>query len=138
MLTEKRIVSVARWAGRIFSVLLLGLIAVLAIGHINGGGACNPAGNHIASGAKPEHVRETLLGSALFTILAGLVVAWKWEGFGSLLILGGFTAFAVVNGSRTFTFHPLCNPFYAFLITGLLFLFCWSRDRRPDQSAAVQ
>ena len=114
MLTEKRIVIAVRWIGRILSVLLLGLMVVLAIGE-----------------AKPEHLREMVLGNALFTILVGLVIAWKWEGLGSLLILGGFAVFAIVNGSRTFMFHPLHNPFYAFLITGLLFSFCWWRTRRP-------
>lgn len=113
MITEKRIITVVRWVARILGILLLGLVVILAIGE-----------------AKPEHLREMVLGNALFTILVGLVIAWKWEGLGSLLILGGFTVFAIVNGSRTLTFHPLHNPFYAFLITGLLFLFCWWKTRK--------
>jgi hypothetical protein len=31
------------------------------------------------------------------TILVGLHVAWKWEGVGGLLILGGFAFFAIVK-----------------------------------------
>ena len=108
---EKRIVIVVRWAGRILSVLLLGLVVVLAIGE-----------------AKPEHLREMVLGNALFTILLGLVIAWKWEGLGSLLILGGFTVFAIVNGSSR-TFSPF-NLLLPSLVAGLLFLFCWWRTRK--------
>jgi hypothetical protein len=134
MLTEKRIVTVARWAGRILSILLLWLIVVLAFGAVKHGPYIQPQqGTTIAAAhptTEPDYPRETSLGIALFTILAGLVVAWKWEGLGSLLILGGFAAFTLVNGSRTFTFQPLCNPFYAFLITGLLFLYCWWRTRK--------
>ena len=115
MSTDNRVVTIARWGGRILSVLLLGLMVVLAIGE-----------------AKPEHLREAMLGNALFTILAGLVIAWKWEGLGSLLILGGFGVFALINGSRTLVPYPLHNPFVGFLITGLLFSFCWWRTRRAS------
>jgi hypothetical protein len=128
MLTEKRIVTVARWAGRVLSVLLLGLMLFLAIGHIDGNGACNRIGNRIASEAKPDHLRDAMLGSALFTILAGLAIAWRWEGLGSLLIFGGMVAFAAVNGIGR-TFMPN-GPFPAFLITGVLFSFCWWRTHR--------
>ena len=107
---DNRIVTVAR----ILSVLLIWLVAVLAIGHAK-------PGVPVVGEVRPEYLRDALLGSALLAMLAGSAIAWKWEGLGSLLILGGFTGFAIVNGSRTF----LPSPLTAFLITGLLFLFCW-------------
>jgi hypothetical protein len=122
------LLTAARWAGRILSALLLGLMIFIAVGHIGGHGTCCQMGGHIASPSQPDRLRETLLGCALFTTLAGLAVAWKWEGWGSLLILGGLTGFTVVNGSRTFT-CSLFSPFNGFLFAGLLFLFCWCRKR---------
>jgi len=112
--TQDHVVTAVRWIARVLSVLLLGLMIALAIGE-----------------AKPEHLREMALGYALFTILVGLVLAWKWEGLGSLLILGGFAVFALVNWSiRTLQPYPLHNPFFGFLITGLLFSFCWWKTRK--------
>ena len=40
---------------------------------------------------------ENLLTAALLTMLVGLVVAWRWECVGGLLILGGLAFFAIVN-----------------------------------------
>ncbi len=111
---EKRAVTTARWAARTLSVLLLWLFVTMAIGE-----------------ATPEHLREMALGNALFTMLVGLIVAWKREGLGSLLILGGFAAFALVNARLNILVPwPLHNPFFTFLIVGMLFLFCWWRTRR--------
>jgi len=61
-----------------------------------------------------------LLSVALLTMVVGLILAWKWEGIGGLLILGGFAAFAIVNHGIRFNvvFGPL-------LVTGLLYLACW-------------
>jgi hypothetical protein len=131
MPTEQQLVILARWSGRILSVLLIGLMVVLFVGHINSGGTCRPQGDHIAREVEPQHLRETALGVTLFTILAGLAIGWKWEGLGSVLILGGFVVFAIVNGdTRSLEPYPLHNPFFGFLITGLLFLFCWWRTHR--------
>jgi hypothetical protein len=47
---------------------------------------------------------------------------WKWEGIGSLLILGGLALFAIVNHGV-----PLNMVFGPWLFTGLLYLVCWWR-----------
>lgn len=107
--TEKQIVSVARWTARIVGVLLLLEIATFAIGE-----------------GTVQHLREVLLTQAFLAMVAGLIAAWKWEGVGSLLILGGFATFVTVNGGLRL--RDVTNPVFGpFLLTGLLFLYCWWR-----------
>jgi hypothetical protein len=91
------------------------LIAILAIGE----GGPNPL---------QVSLRENLLGSALLAMLIGQIVAWKWEGIGGLLILGGFALFAIVNpGVRLNQSLVVVGPW---LVTGLLYLICWWRTPR--------
>ena len=52
-------------------------------------------------------------------IATGLIVAWKWEGLGSILILGGTAFGAIVD----YDLGPWVYPG----ALGLLFLFCWWR-----------
>ena len=120
---ERLLVTGLRWTARTIGTALLVLIAILAIGHIGQGGP-NPLQGSF---------RESLLGSALLTMLVGQIVAWKWEGIGSLLILGGFALFAIVNpGVRLNQSLVVVGPW---LVTGLLYLLCWwkrpkSRERQ--------
>jgi hypothetical protein len=109
VLAERRIVTVVRWTARTIGIALLGLIAVFAIGE----GVPNPL---VLS------LRENLLSVVLLTMIVGQILAWKWEGLGSLLILGGFALFAIVNHGV-----PLNVVFGPWLVTGLLYLICWWR-----------
>ena len=77
LLIERRIVTVLRWTARILGVALLLLVAAFAIGE----GVPNPLA---------MSVRESLLTLGLLTMLVGQVLAWKSEGIGGLLIVGGF------------------------------------------------
>jgi hypothetical protein len=40
--------------------------------------------------------------------IVGQIVAWKWEGLGGVLIVGGFVLFSIVNGrlSLNIAFGP--------------------------------
>jgi len=110
-------VTTVRWTARIIGTLLLLLIAVFAIGE----GLPNPL---ILS------PREILLFAAIAMMLVGLIVAWKWEGIGGLLILGGYIFFAVVNHGAPFNI-----VFGPWLLTGLLYLACGlmkSKAARPS------
>lgn len=93
---ERLMVTVLRWMARSIGTALLLLIVILAIGE---GG---------------------VLGAALWMMLIGQVVAWKWEGIGGILILGGFAVFA----TPPFRFNIV---FGSWLVTGLLYLVCWWR-----------
>lgn len=110
--TKRRMIAVVRWTARTIGIALLGLIAAFAIGE----GGPNPL---------TVSLRENLIGVALLTMIVGQIVAWKWEGMGSLLILGGFALFAIVNhGVRLNSSFVVYVPW---LVTGLLYLICWWR-----------
>ena len=106
---ERLVLIVARWTGRVIGTAILALIVAIAVGE----GLPNPF-------TQPLDVN--LLSVAMLAMITGLIVAWKWEGVGGLLILGGLGFFAAVNhGVRlNVVFGPM-------LLTGLLFLFCWWR-----------
>jgi hypothetical protein len=110
--TERRSIAVVRWTARTIGIVLLGLIAAFAIGE----GVPNPL---------TLSIREIMLTVALLTMMFGQVVAWRWEGIGSLLILGGFALFAIVNHGV-----PLNVVFGPWLVTGLLYLICWVGECR--------
>lgn len=78
------ILTVARWTARILGTLLLLQIAVFAMGE----GVPNPLN---------LSRRELLLFAALATMIVGQIAAFRWEGIGGLLILGGFAFFSIVN-----------------------------------------
>jgi hypothetical protein len=103
------IVMVLRWTARAIGIGLLGLIAAFAIGE----GPPNPL-----RGTIPERICYF----AVLMMIIGQFMAWKWEGVGALLILGGYCLFAVVNhgASLNIVFGP-------WLVTGLLYLACWWR-----------
>ncbi|MGA2258600.1 MAG: hypothetical protein ABSG53_28375 [Thermoguttaceae bacterium] len=114
------ILTVARWTARIIGTLLLLLIAVFAIGE----GMPNPLSLSI---------RELLLFAALATMIVGLVFAFRWEGIGGLLILGGFACFSMVNHriSMNIVFGP-------WLLTGLIYLACgWMKSKVASSSSSA-
>ena len=97
---------ILRWTARILGILLLLLIAAFVVGE----GVPNPF-------VMP--LREQLLSIALLTMVVGLVVAWKFEGVGGLLILGGFAFFTIVNHGIKFN-----AVFGSILVLGVLNLIC--------------
>ena len=116
-LDQRLMVTILRWAARTIGIGLLVLIAAFAIGE----GVPNPLRGSL---------RENMLTIGLLTMIVGQIVAWKWEGIGSLFILGGFALFATVNHEV-----PLNIVFGPWLVTGLLYLLCWwkrpkSRERQ--------
>lgn len=118
---EHFVVTVLPWVARVIGIALLVEIAAFAIGE----GVPHPLG-----GSLPEN----LLTLGFLTMIVGQVVAWKWEGIGSLLILGGFGLLAVVNLETrpSVLFNPIFGPW---LLTGLLYLACWWR--RPRATPAT-
>jgi hypothetical protein len=105
--TANRAATILRWIARILGTLLLITIAAFAIGE----GVPNPLHGSTA---------ENLLTTAFLTMIVGQIAAWKWEGIGGLLIMGGFGLFAIVNHGV-----PLNVVFGPWLVTGLLYLACW-------------
>lgn len=87
----------------------------------------------VAGGGGPNLVtislRENLLGLALLTMVIGLLLGWKWEGIGSLLIFGGFALFAAVNQP-----FRLNTVMVVWLFVGLLYLICWWKRKAVNKS----
>jgi hypothetical protein len=105
--SERQGIVVVRWTPRILGSMLLILIAAFAIGE----GIPGPI---------KESLHEQVLTIGVQAMIFGQIVAWKWEGIGSLIILGGFALFAIVNHGV-----PLNIVYAPWLITGLLYLACW-------------
>ena len=101
----------SRWVARTISIPLLGLVIILAFGD----GVPNPL---------TASLRENLFGAAVLLMLSGLVLAWKWEGIGGLLVLGGLVSFALAD--------PFLLPIVVapWLVLGAAYLVCWLGTRR--------
>jgi hypothetical protein len=77
-------------------------------------------------------LREVIGHICFFAVLMGLMVAWRWEGIGGGLIVGGVVVFYV-----TWWAHGKAprGPFFLLIAApGLLFLLSWLLDRRDRES----
>ena len=110
-LGEHGIIAVSRWTARTIGIPLFGLLVVLTMGD----GVPNPL---------TASWRENLFGTVVLMMLFGLILAWKWEGVGGLLILGGLVLFAAANEPALLSI--VLTPW---LVTGLLYLACWAGAR---------
>ncbi len=117
LLAEPWVVVTSRWTARAISVPLFGLLVLLTLGD----GVPNPLT------ASP---RERLFVAVALTMLVGLILAWRWEGVGGLLILGGLVLFAAAD--EAFLLNIVVTPW---LVTGLLYLVCWAGKRRLGRVA---
>lgn len=117
MTNTQTIVAVARWSARAVGALLLPMILAFAVGDR----VVNPL--HGLSW-------ETVLGIGLWSMILGQIIAWKREGIGGVLILGGFILFVSANHGIS-----LKIVFLPCLATGLLYLACWwHRSKTPSIS----
>ncbi|MCA9932324.1 MAG: hypothetical protein H6662_19375 [Ardenticatenaceae bacterium] len=78
-----------------------------------------------------ERTSSLLLFVFLLVATAGLLIAWFHEGAGGVVSVvsavgAGILAFAVGEQNRLFEAFAYSSPF---LITGLMFLVCWWRQR---------
>lgn len=117
-LLDKRwlIVLVVRWAARLVGAAIFLLMGMIAIGE----GVPNPWG-------QPAGVNAQL--HLMLAIWLGLMVGWKWEGLGAVLVLGGTTLFCAVQGDF------MGGIAWFWLLTGAGYLFCWIVDRRKGPRA---
>jgi len=109
---EKRIINLLRWLTRILGILLIFVIVLFAVGE----GLPNP----LALTAN-----EQLGLVALIIMLAGLILAWKFEGMGGLLVIIGYIFFCIIERQILRQ-----GVFFIFPVVGLSFLLCWRRTRK--------
>ena len=107
---ERVLVAVLRWTARAIGIAILLLLVFVNLLKYDGDLP------DFLLGISPRE-SPILVGELIIAI--GLIVAWKWEGLGGILLLGGSSFCAVVG------YSPEALAYGGAL--GLLFLFCWWR-----------
>lgn len=106
-----------RWPARIVGTLLLLLMLAIAIGE---GGPPNPW-------TQPWQVNVEL--HLMFAMWIGMLLAWRWEGLGGALMIGGAAAFCAMEAQAPNLL------FGAILACGGLYITCWlfAEPDRPNR-----
>lgn len=109
--TEHWFVVTCRWTARTISIPLFVLLVLVTLG--------DGVPNLLTASS-----REKLFVVIALMMLFGVVLAWKWEGVGSLLILVGLVLFATAD--EAFLLKIVLVPW---LVMGLSYLVCWVAKR---------
>jgi len=113
---KDRLITALRWIARITASLSAGLILLIFIGE------------GMNDGIEPLFhltVREQLMFVAFATVWVGLILGWKSELWGGLLILGGTIAFYLFNFAFSGIF-PRGPYFLIYASPGIIFLlYAW-------------
>ena len=110
-----------RWTARVAGIFLL-LIFFIVPTLVHGGRNLIPI---FMDGS----VKDFIFNYTVLIMLSGLIVAWRSEGFGSILLIGGWLIIAVLMVVFRGPFR-LVLIFGSFLIPGFLHLFCWWNTRK--------
>jgi len=116
--------SVFRWLARILSIISIGLVIMLAFGE-----GLNPL---------QLTLREWVLFLFLLGICLGMIVAWRWEGWGGCITVGSLAAFYLAH--RIFSpGFPRGLAFVAIAVSGFLFLLCrlWTCSKERELTSSV-
>ncbi len=107
--------NILRWAARILGLLLAGLVLLITTGE----------------GIDPSELTLTtgLMSVAFFAAIAGMLVLWRWELIGGMMVLVGMMVFYVINFAVSGKLpsgwvFPLC------FMPGILALTCWRLTKR--------
>lgn len=110
--SKNRVLSIIRWVARIGGVAYLAFFLLFFIGE-----TISPSQE-----TNPMTFSEMVGMAFVFAYFAGLVLAWKWEGPGALIAIGGAIAFSVTIQEYSLLVVIMVAP-------GLLFLVCWLISR---------
>ncbi len=109
-----------KWAARVLGALLLVMVFVIFIGESASNGFPNPF-------AQPVSVQIEFTG--MFALVCGLIVDWKWQGLGGILILAGNMAFHIIEAKLYIN-----SWFAAFDLTAVLYLASWLLNRIQEKT----
>ena len=114
---ENRFLLALRWIARILASLVALLIVVFAVGYAIGGDS---------KATEETSLKTMVFPAVMFTVwVAGVALAWKWEGIGGgILLLSSIVFFIAVSNAL---WPP--NPLLILPITGILFLICWWKSK---------
>ena len=128
----ERTTNLIRRIARIWSIVIIALVLLIFIAEIIGTFVPDQSMNE----SYPWY--ENLIPLSMFLSVVGLAIAWRWEGFGSVLciffVIATYIMYvAFVRSDRGLYIVPLIlSPI---LIPGILFLVSWLRiDRGSKQN----
>ena len=117
---KKRMMVIIRWIARIVGLLYLAFFLLMLIGE------------ELSSSqeSNPLTVSAWLGFVFVFIYFVGLILAWKWEGIGGLIAIGGTIGFFVTIQKYSLMILIMAAP-------ALLFLICWYLSRSRLQTKEV-
>jgi hypothetical protein len=122
MIMNGKWVKILRKIARIWSVVVIGLGILLFIAEISQTQTAELA---------PYPWFENLIPVTLFLSVAGLAVAWKWEGIGGGMAVGfavlDLLVYLATGRSRVAAVALILTPV---VLPGLLFLLCWRASKK--------
>ncbi len=123
MTNKGRGVTIIRWTARILGICIFLLWGAFFIEHLVEWFIVPLSQSQVA----PWHI---WLGQIFhFIMLAGFIVALKWEFSGSMLIIiGAFALFVDKAGSRFLSYFTVT------IIPAIMYLFCWWKTRKLSAS----
>ena len=114
--------KVIRWIGRIWAAVMAAFILFMFIG------------DAVMDGIDPLfHLvfRESLMMAAFVIVFIGLILAWKWERLGGWMIVGGMTAFYILDFAFSGDFPR--GPFFLIIaLPGILFLISFYASNKTE------
>jgi len=128
--TERGGDRATRWmrrVARVWSLAVIGVVLAVVVAHLIVPGP----------GEADYPPVENLLPLAMCLSVAGLGVAWRWEGLGGAINVGFFLVNVGLYWLLRGKFFPLWGlaPLSLAIVPGVLFLACWWRSRGPSSGA---
>jgi sorbitol-specific phosphotransferase system component IIBC len=112
-----RSVIIIRWLARIIGTLSIAIFLFLFVAEI------------VEKGRIDVESDRIIMTVFMFLAFIGLIIAWKWEGLGGAMALGGLIAFNILAPASPFKGGLLVvTGLYG--LPALLFVFCWWQTKK--------
>ena len=125
---EDRVTKRIRLIARIWGIVIIVFTLIMLAGYAWNWVTTGKADPHAVEGYPPS---ENLLPLAMCLSVAGLGIAWRWEGLGGAINIGFFLVnlglYWLLRG-RFFPLSALAILSLA-IVPGVLFLVCWRRSK---------
>lgn len=120
---SEKTTRIIRWTARIWASLMAAMIAVIFIGYA------------VDEGIGPFFniaLRESLMMVAFVTTWFGLILGWKWERLGGILIICGMATFYIFDFAFSGSFPT--GPFFLLIaFPGVLYILSsFDNDHESD------
>jgi hypothetical protein len=85
-----------RWTGRALGVTIFAFVAWFLMAHIIAGMGPNPSADGPPNPFKMNAI-ELGMSVGLFGAVAGMLIGWRWEAFGGMMVVAGMSLFFVIE-----------------------------------------